>query len=340
MIWLPGVLSQGGKKYVWEKYTIEKKEVISDNTTKTFPANKNIYYSYRYSIQGDYFVLDNADMARPASWMVGWYISAEESNLTEIYQVVSVTTSGTTANVTVRIHSLQAGAGTLLGTVESGDLTAYPENGEQGGYWYVLVESGSGSEPTPDPEPDPEPGVNYVGYIQTSGSQYIKSGFTPNQDTRVVCELEFAPTSSSSQYIFGSRTSASANQFGVRGTSSGYQMKYSSADGSTTSGTTSGRFTMDCNKNTFTLAGTTFTETYAKFTCPGEMYVFALYNNGVAYGFATAKLYYMKIYDNGVLVRYYKPCLDPDGVACLYDEVNAEYVYNAGSGTFAYGMAA
>ena len=46
------------------------------------------------------------------------------------------------------------------------------------------------------------------------------------------------------------------------------------------------------------------------------------------------------MYDNGVLIRDFRPCLDPDGVACLYDKVEKKYYHNAGSGEFIAGEAA
>lgn len=54
----------------------------------------------------------------------------------------------------------------------------------------------------------------------------------------------------------------------------------------------------------------------------------------------TAKIYSCKIYDNGVLMRDFWLCYDPDGVACLYDKVEKKYYYNAGTGEFIAGEAA
>lgn len=64
------------------------------------------------------------------------------------------------------------------------------------------------------------------------------------------------------------------------------------------------------------------------------MYIFGS-NYGGTFDFkAKAKLYWMKIYENDVLVRDMWPCYDPDGVLCLYDKVEKKYYYNAGSGEF------
>ena len=49
------------------------------------------------------------------------------------------------------------------------------------------------------------------------------------------------------------------------------------------------------------------------------------------------RIYYWKIWDNGVLVRDFIPCLDSLGVPCMYDLVGKKAYYNIGTGTFTAG---
>ena len=53
-----------------------------------------------------------------------------------------------------------------------------------------------------------------------------------------------------------------------------------------------------------------------------------------------SKLYGAKLYigNKATLVRDFIPVLDDNNVPCLYDKVNQEYIYNAGTGTFLYGL--
>ena len=51
---------------------------------------------------------------------------------------------------------------------------------------------------------------------------------------------------------------------------------------------------------------------------------------------SSAKLYYCQMWDDDVLVRDYIPVLDENNVACLYDKVSETYFYNAGTGIFSY----
>ena len=182
--------------------------------------------------------------------------------------------------------------------------------------------------------------VNYVEYIQSTGTQWIDSGFVPNQDTRVVAEVEFA-TASSTAALFGSRQSSSARQFQFVTSGRYYRTDYNTTVVNLTNASISGKFYVDKNKNVTDLNGAySNTHTYASFTCPGNMYIFATNNNGSVYAISTTKLYSMQIYDNGTLIRDYWPCYDPDGVACLYDKVEKKYYHNAGTGEFIAGGAA
>lgn len=52
----------------------------------------------------------------------------------------------------------------------------------------------------------------------------------------------------------------------------------------------------------------------------------------------TKRIYWMKIWENGNLVRDYQPCLDSSRVACLYDRVSKKTFYNEGSEAFTYGL--
>ena len=67
-----------------------------------------------------------------------------------------------------------------------------------------------------------------------------------------------------------------------------------------------------------------------------NLYLFAR-NSPSVDGYARMKLYSCAIYDGGVKIRDFKPCLDADGVPCLYDLISKTAFYNQGSGSFAWG---
>lgn len=181
-------------------------------------------------------------------------------------------------------------------------------------------------------------GCKRVEWIASTGTQYVKTGVVPNQDTRVYAECVFA-TASSTQGLFGARVSSSSRQFQFVTSGGYYRTDYNTTAANMTNASfNTSKFYIDKNKNITNLNGSyTHTHTYAAFTCPGEMLVFATNNNGTPYALSAARLDVMKIWSNGTLVRDYIPYVDETGDANLWDEVAnapAEKV-----GTFNYGPA-
>ena len=71
-----------------------------------------------------------------------------------------------------------------------------------------------------------------------------------------------------------------------------------------------------------------------------SIYVFSLNSakdDGVLNQASKMRLFDFKIYDNGVLVRDFVPCINPSGEAGLYDKAHNVFYGNAGTGLFATG---
>lgn len=174
-------------------------------------------------------------------------------------------------------------------------------------------------------------GYTRVEYIESSGTQYIDTGFKPSGDTRLV--LSGYNTSSDSVWIAGSWNSASTCTYTVR-----FPVEFYFG-GNTTKlglGTILGTFEIDFNKNVVSVNGTSTTMPSWSFTGSYNMYLFALNAAGnVSSGRFIGKIYSCKIYDNGTLVRDFVPCYrDSDRVVGLYDAVHWKFYTNAGTGTF------
>ena len=180
-------------------------------------------------------------------------------------------------------------------------------------------------------------GYTKVEYIESSGTQYIDTGFTPNQDTRVVMVTEFVAQEDSA-YLFGSRAGSYSKIYSFQGLGSKYCSRYCDNEVTVKDSSISGKFTIDKNKNVVTINDTyTATHTYASFTCPGSMYIFAGNDNGTMYANSIAKVYSCQMYDNGTLVRNFVPCKKANGIAGFYDLVNSVFYENAGTGVFTTG---
>ena len=173
-------------------------------------------------------------------------------------------------------------------------------------------------------------------YIESGGSQYIDTGFTPNQDTRVVMVAELK-LDGTNDFLFGARTGSTSNTYGFNAYNtkyrSHYNTKYADFD---TSVSYSEKFTVDKNKNVTTLNGEhTLTATYAAFAAPCSMTIFACNQEGSMKNLAIAKVYSCQIYDNDALVRDFIPCYrKADGAYGLYDKVTTHFYPDAAGGNF------
>ena len=177
-----------------------------------------------------------------------------------------------------------------------------------------------------------------VEYIESSGTQYIDTGEYADETTEFELKFLTSNTLASSPWygIFGSRTSPSTLACYVstysNATGCGY-FKFNDT-GYNVAMTASSEETYTLSNGTFTdTSGTTMAVTTGSWEGTFPMFLFAMNNNGTA-SCGSHRIYYLKLWKNGSLVRHFKPCLDSNGVACMYDAVSQTFFYNAGSGTF------
>lgn len=190
-----------------------------------------------------------------------------------------------------------------------------------------------------------------VNYIESSGTQYIDTGITPDNTTTFDITFAFH-TIHETQAVLGTRSGMddgfSFNLFLhkrpyydngmlrwdqgtvtgeyvdlplnewkkiniVKGTDS---VTFTSNDLSVTQSIQNETWSLDSNIHVFTQNQTSQTEERK----------------------AKIKLYDFKIYKNGTIVREYIPVLDKNQTPCLYDKVSNTYFYNMGEDDFGYSM--
>ena len=185
-------------------------------------------------------------------------------------------------------------------------------------------------------------GYTKLTYIQSSGTQYINTGYNPNGNTRVVMDAQMTSdgTSGNPAY-FGCNTdvyfrcmkgsSAIVLNWEYGGTySNGWDMA---------NGGFAKRRVIDANGKDCTIDGVTKSYSAQTFSFSISLFLLAANVSGTAKYFSNTKLYSCKIYDNGALVRDFIPCKNASSVVGLWDDVNGKFYANAGSGTFAAGPA-
>lgn len=182
-------------------------------------------------------------------------------------------------------------------------------------------------------------GYTQVDYIQSSGKQYIDTGYKPNNNTRVVVDCEFEKPSAD-MALFGARDGSQVGEFALYGRNGGYTYGYGGARATISTSSITGRYTVDANKAAIDMAGISTVAPASTFSTSVSLLLFAY--SDPAYGaldHAVAKIYSCQIYDNGTLIRNFVPCENADGAVGLYDLVGSKFYGNSGTGSFVAGGA-
>ena len=186
-------------------------------------------------------------------------------------------------------------------------------------------------------------------YLESTGTQWIDTGFIANQDTRIVA---YAQAATRAIAFFGSRTSPGKDAFYFLCTDTDdYRTDYGSYAIYLQRCKHNQKLLIDKNKNITTLTYedlTTYTNTvtYHQFTTPVSIGIFALnYPAGIDLTPVGVIFYYIKIWDNDVLVRHFVPV--PWGLQIgdfvvpsngMWDIVEQKFYGNMGTGDFIYGV--
>ena len=178
-------------------------------------------------------------------------------------------------------------------------------------------------------------------YIQGTGTQYIDTGFIPNQDTRVKLKVVMDVIDNDYNVICGSGQSYNSRAFELGLWQGNLFSNYGNYSNSIRSVKANDILVIDKNKNVISYsinyAEYEASQTYGTFTSPYQMRIFAETRPENVLRPATGakmKLYYFQIYDDGVLVHDFIPALDPDDTPCLYDKVEDKFYYNPGTDDF------
>ena len=177
-----------------------------------------------------------------------------------------------------------------------------------------------------------------VAYIESSGTQYINTNYTPNSNTKYKLTMKFNELGTISYLISARSTNyrndlylATSNKLSV-----GYGNEYKNSDFIVEKDI---KYNIVSDKNLlYVNKNLVWTSTEQEFINTVKAVIFARNYNDEIGSFISAKLYSCKIYENDILVRNFIPCFrKEDNEVGLYDTVNKEFYTNAGTGTFNYG---
>ena len=193
-------------------------------------------------------------------------------------------------------------------------------------------------------------GFTAVEYIQTSGSQYVDTGVKASASVGLSADFCFADMRSPQSFAQVYENSAGRYELVALMISSvgspdgsvwflcGYlntsqYFKKADTDRHIYYFNADGQYTVEMDGIQYKKADPSRT------TFPADARNIWLFARHAPYvnGYAYMKLYSCAMYDNGVKIRDFKPCLDADGVPCLYDLISKTAFYNQGSGSFTWG---
>jgi len=175
---------------------------------------------------------------------------------------------------------------------------------------------------------------NYIPieYLESTGTQYIDTGFTPTTQTKVYIKYLIKNFNSSSGYIaiYGSKDTGNKGIF-VNWAEHWYVNNvYQQIN-----------LPVETNVNyEDTLYGTTWVHNAISYTVSPvaanslNIFLFARNANNTPERIGSLQIFICKIYDNNTLVRDFIPVLDENNVPCMFDMVEGKFYYNAGTGQF------
>ena len=184
-------------------------------------------------------------------------------------------------------------------------------------------------------------GYTAVDYLQSSGTQYIDTGRKLTQDSDITIDFSMVGEINKSVGIFGSRESASKNNLTLLREFRSVESSFFSGDFSEYQ---KHRFTaassLERTKIRMNKAGAWVNDILKKswsdvadFETPTNGLIFDVGNNNWTGNKAAMRLY---SYTDGDAQRLV-PCLDANGVPCLYDLIGKTALYNQGAGSFTWG---
>lgn len=176
-----------------------------------------------------------------------------------------------------------------------------------------------------------------VEYIESTGTQYIDTGIKMNNSIKLDITAQIGELSNNNPLV-ASNMGSSVNSFGI-------YLRITNASSRYTAGTNWSNYVDSAwndqvrhiiyDNDNFILDGTTLSVTQQEYETERNLEIFRSYNEN-RYG--KYKLYSMKMYENGILLRNFVPCYrNSDNEVGLYDLVNDVFYTNQGTGAFEYG---
>lgn len=190
----------------------------------------------------------------------------------------------------------------------------------------------------------PPEGGRFVKSLNSHGASWVVTDFYPDSETVFTFRFNDAEWDVTYENYYGTAEYDFRFQRDGMGRLAVYSMYGISLNRITWAPSGDHVFVMDCQKATFTIDDGAFEKTGTPLaTYVRSNYPLLLFAKGKSASAPTRadvpgklKLYEASVMQNKVLTHKWRPIIDGNGVACMYDTVTQKCLYNAGTGTFTY----
>lgn len=184
-----------------------------------------------------------------------------------------------------------------------------------------------------------------VEYLHSSGTQWIDMGIAPDQNTKIILKvLATNLNGGAGVSLVGSRSSNNSSDqfFTYISADQGllFRVDGKEAPAAFTDFKANMLYTITLSTSIFFVdkngirVHTMYLSSSSDFTSTVTMALFR--SKPFSMGFI-GNIYACKHYNNDHLIQHFVPCLDSDGVPCMYDLVSKTTFYNQGTGSFTWG---
>lgn len=185
-----------------------------------------------------------------------------------------------------------------------------------------------------------------IDYIETSGTQWINTGYYPNTNSKV--RVVWMPTLINTGGYFGSRSADSSTTSLSRYTCTTFSSGSQFAFAMTYNVWPSNRFTLtvnskyDCTAENgkYSCNGTQYTSSTVSNFSTGQPFLLSRYYTGATssgYLNASMRIYAFQVWENDTLIKDMIP-IRIEQIGYMYDKINGGVFSNAGTGSFTLGL--
>lgn len=184
------------------------------------------------------------------------------------------------------------------------------------------------------------PEIDYVEYLESTGTQYIDTGIPVYDNT----SYEIKAANKERGYVFGVSGNYNVGRTELNMSASGcIPVMFSGGYKTCTlkNSTFGYPHTIKMTPTQLFIDGEEIQEPNWGDTVPSSDYKMRLFGylswQKSYITITKSMVYYFKTYKGEELIQDLRPCLDIEGIPCMYDTVSKQYYYNQGTGQFSYG---